>query len=237
MIFYETNHFFDAKYPTLEDHEEEIWYPHPLYDIKCNQLGILDFADELKAQLNGRDQYKVKPPGSSSYKTLGYKERVVMECYTGISHKSTKILFQDGNPLNHTFGNLMCFRKKGSDYRHFYKIQRDFIINSIKYMNSREPFIVKRGIDPEDYWRAMALPSWLMDEWFLYNKRTSNQEPTEKLTRGKYIKGDDQLELLRRIWELKNNGYSWQEMMEEIGSKSRSGFSYLLKKAETYFDI
>lgn len=237
MIFYETTNFFDAKYPTLEDHEEEILYQHPEYDIKCNQLGVLDFGEDNKYGFTSREQYKIKAPGTKGFKMLGHKERIVMECYTGFSHKGKIIYFIDGNPLNHTFKNLICISRKGPEYRELYNKNRDFIDRSVQHMNSREPFIVKRGIEPEDYWTAMALPEWLMLEWHKSNHKTSKEIPVGKIPKGKYIKGDTQLDLLKQIWELKKSGYSWAEMMKETGTKSRSGFSYLLQKAETYFDI
>ena len=41
MIVHPARHIFEAKFPSLEDHEEEIFYQHPVHDIKVNQLGVI----------------------------------------------------------------------------------------------------------------------------------------------------------------------------------------------------
>ena len=52
MKFHKFTNYFNALSPSLEEHEEEIFFHHPvLPDVYCNQLGAL-YVDE--------DRYKVK---------------------------------------------------------------------------------------------------------------------------------------------------------------------------------
>ena len=234
MKFFPHTNYFDALSPVLEEHEEEVFFQHPKYDFYCNQLGALYFKDEMKAQVRETGQYKILAPGDFRYISLGYKERIVLECYHGFTYKSFSIYHKDGNPYNYTQDNLVAFKAGDKENLKYKKERRDFIIQTIKYMNSREPFITKRNIEPIDYWEALQIPKWLMLEYKIYQGKPLPERTGEKK---KYMKGDEQREVLKRIYDMKQAGNSWNVMMEELGIKSRAGFCYLLKKAEATFDI
>jgi hypothetical protein len=80
----------------------------------------------------------------------------------------------------------------------------------------------------------MQLPKWVMQEYRIYKGKPSPANPGEKK---KYIKGHQQLVLLRQIYDMKKAGNSWNVMMDELGIKSKAGFAYLVKKANATFDI
>ena len=234
MRYFPHTNYFDCLSPMLEDHEEEIMYKHPLYDVYCNQLGSLYFPDELKAQTRESGQWKIQDTKTKMYVVLGFKERIVRECYDGISYRGYSFYPEDGNPLNLTKDNLVALSRGDKNNSKYRKLRRYFILETIKYMNSREPYILKRGLDPIDYWEIMQLPKWVMQEYRLYKGKPIPTNPGEKK---KYIKGDDQIILLRQIWDMKQAGCSWTVMMEETGIRSKGGFQYLLRKAEMLFDI
>lgn len=234
MRFFPHTNYFDCLSPMLEDHEEEVFFKHPKYDFHCNQLGVLFFPDKLKAQTRQSGQWKIMDDQNIFYIVLGIKERIVRECYDGLSYKNYSFYHRDGNPYNLTPENVIAVAKGDKDNSKYRKLRRYFILETIKYMNSREPYILKRGLDPMDYWEIMQLPKWLMQEYRLYKGKPI---PTPTGEKKKYIKGDDQIILLSQIWEMRQAGCSWTVMMDETGIRSKGGFQYLLRKAEMLFDI
>jgi hypothetical protein len=168
------------------------------------------------------------------YISLGYRERIVRECYDGFTYKNYSFYHRDGNPYNLSPENVIAVAKGNRDNVYYRKQRRAFIIETIRHMNSREPYILKRGIDPIHYWEMLQLPKWLMQEYRIYKGKPLPANPGEKK---KYIKGDEQMVLLRQIYDMKQAGNSWNVMMDELGIKSRAGFAYLVKKANITFDI
>ena len=234
MRFFPHTNYFDCLSPMLEDHEEEVLFKHPQHDVYCNQLGALYFPDEVKAQTRESGQWKILDVKTQFYVVLGFKERIVRECYDGFSYKNYSFYHKDGNPYNLTSENIIALSKGDKDNSKFRKQRRYFIMETLKHMNSREPYIVKRGLDPMDYWETMQLPKWVMQEYRLYKGKPI---PTLDGAKKKYMKGDEQLAVLRQIYDMKRAGNSWNVMMDELNIKSRAGFNYLLKKAEATFDI
>lgn len=233
MIFYKAEHFFEAKYPTLEEHEVEIWYSHPKWDIKCNQLGVLDFNEEiLTFTYTSRDQYKIRRKGEVNTYVLGSKERIVMECYTGQDCKGFNFFHVDANPLNLTFENLVFFRNKAPGIDYYKRQKKEFIQRTLDYMKSREPLVQKRGISPEDYWTAMELPDWLIREWRVANGLPVKERTKVLKERRQYVTGAEQEMLVVRIKELRQGGASWKDIQEILEIKSKSRLKYLVKKAE-----
>lgn len=234
MKFFPHTNYFDCLSPMLEDHEEEILYKHPLHDFHCNQLGAIYFPEELKAQTRQSGQFKIMDLKTQFYISLGYRERIVRECYDGFTYKNYSFYPKDGNPLNLTPENVIAIAKGNRDNVYYRKQRRAFIIETIRHMNSREPYILKRGIDPMQYWEMLQLPKWLMQEYRIYKGKPLPTNPVEKK---RYIKGDEQMVLLRQIYDMKQAGNSWNDMMAELNIKSRAGFAYLVKKANMTFDI
>ena len=234
MRFFPHTNYFDCLSPMLEDHEEEVLFKHPQHDFYCNQVGALYFPDKLKAQTRQSGQWKIMDEQNIFYIVLGIKERIVRECYDGFSYKGYSFYHKDGNPYNLTSENVIALSKGDKDNSKFRKQRRYFIMETLNYMNSREPYIVKRGLDPMDYWETMQLPKWVMQEYRLYKGKPI---PTLDGAKKKYMKGDEQLAVLRQIYDMKRAGNSWNVMMDELNIKSRAGFNYLLKKAEATFDI
>lgn len=234
MRFFPHTNLFDCLSPMLEENEEEVFFKHPEYDFYCNQLGSLYFPEELKAQTRRNGQYKILDVKTKMYIVLGVKGRVVRECYDGFSYKAYSFYHADGNPYNFTSDNVVAVKKSHKDNSKYRKEFRSFVIETLKHMNSREPYILKRGLDPFDYWEALQLPDWVMKEYRLYKGKPL--PPTDGIKK-KYLKGDDQMVVLKQIYDMKQAGNSWNVMMDVLGIRSRAGFCYLLKKAESTFDI
>lgn len=238
MIFPIVNHFFDAKFPVLEDHEEEILFPHPTWPgVQANQLGAIYFDEDLyTVVIDPREQFRLRRKGESNVYCLGLREKVAMECYTGRSFKGYNFFHIDGNPLNTTFENLVFFVNKGKGIDEYQSRKKAFIRRTLDYMKTREPLIKKRGIEPIDYWSAMNLPDWIMYHWKSENGFPVPPKRKTYPTRS-YTTGDAQIEVIERLKELKAAGSTQQDIMEILEIKSVSRYKYLLKKTKARFDI
>lgn len=240
MIFPVVNHFFDAKYPVLEDHEEEIFYTHPVWtDVQVNQLGVIFFdEDKYTVNLDPRDQYRIRKKGETDVYCLGNKAKIAMECFSGINLKGYNFFHVDGNPLNNTFKNLIFFVNKGNGIEPYKKQKREFIKRTLEYMKSREPQIIKRGITPIDYWEALNLPKYIMEAWKKeYGMEIHVSESRKRKTRGLYLTGDAQEALIEELQALRLKGNTQKDIMEILEIKTISRYKYLLKKTKARFDI
>jgi hypothetical protein len=100
--------YFELILPTLEADEEEVWFTHPFENIKCNQLGILDFDDQeyLMVDLPTKSCYLRKRNHEGKFViSIGTKSNVVWECYHQKKYK-TRILHTNHNEKDYTFDNL-----------------------------------------------------------------------------------------------------------------------------------
>lgn len=243
MIIKPANHYFEATYPVLEDHEEIIWFRHPKHPVQCNQVGMIVFDDDVNWAFNGRDQYRYWTDRKGNSKVLGSPERVVSECYTGISHKSQSFLYRDGNPYNRTYQNLIPYRVintaelKEANYK-----WKAFLKASVDYMNTRTPVLEKRGIVPAEYWALMELPDWLTKVW-----ARGQEMPKTKLKKMKerdrpprsapYVIKPWKLERAALIHKLRKEGKTQMEIAHIVGLRTNSAVSHWLKNYPDPEDI
>jgi hypothetical protein len=243
MIVQPANHYFEATYPRLEEGEEIIWFRHFKHPVMCNQLGMIVFDDEVGWTYNGRDQYRYWGEGRQCRTSivLGSPERVVMECYTGISHKSQSFLYRDGNPYNKTYQNLIPYRVINTqELRDANFKWKAFLKSSVDYMNNRTPVLEKRGIVPAEYWALMQLPEWLIKVW-----SKSEEMPTPK-KRGVRVKNpyekpykvnEWKVERMEEILRLKAEGKNLKQIAAHFDLNSGSAISHWIKKYGNGFDI
>ena len=155
MIIKEAEHFFKAAYPVLEDHEAEIFYDHPYFDLKCNQLGMVYPRAGIKYfsySIMG-DKYIITT--EDKVRTTTMVNNLLYQCYTGDVNKATRKIYPlDGNILNKTVDNIV--------YPSFLKNialenYNTFIGNTIQYMLNRDKKLKEKGISPQLYWGIQKL--------------------------------------------------------------------------------
>ncbi len=160
MIVYPAKHIFEAKFPTLEDQEEEVFYQHPIHDIKCNQLGALYYEESKFAVYEKGDTSVVRD--QITRKNCGSKLRVIWECYTGEIFPSPHFLFVNANPLDTRRENLVLSKPLTLAEREPYlRKRRKFVIESVKHLIKIEERMAKMGVEKEQLYAMLMLPYWL----------------------------------------------------------------------------
>lgn len=164
MVIYPARHLFEAKFPTLEDHEEEVFYQHPIFPVKCNQIGVLYYEcedDFVMYEKNNTFTITYKPTAE----TCGSKLRVVWECYTGVQAKGAHFHFVNGNPYDHRYENLLLSRsitRKESEKS--LRVKRAFAKASLEHLLKVESKMEKIGFTQTDTWEILKIPYWLKVE-------------------------------------------------------------------------
>lgn len=154
MVKRETNHFFKATLPKLGDDEEEIFYNHPIYDLKCNQLGVVYPGPEMKhfSYTIIGDRYLI---GQGSNRKSSMINNLLYQCYTGNVDKAMRKIYPlDGNLLNKTPDNIVYPPSLKKIAIENYNI---FIDNTLQYMLARDKELKEKGIDPQLYWGIQKL--------------------------------------------------------------------------------
>ena len=161
MIVYKAKHIFEAKFPSLEDDEEEVFYQHPTLDIKCNQLGVL-YCDESKFGIYDKR-------GTSTIRnqitrtSCGSKCRIIWECYTGESVFTPHFFYVNGNPMDLRKENLvMSGPLSGKEREPYLTIKKRFIRASVEHLIKIENRMEAVGVDKDQLYEMLLLPQWLM---------------------------------------------------------------------------
>ena len=159
MIVHPAKHLFEAKFPSLEDHEEEIFYQHPIHDIKCNQLGTLYYEEGKFAVYDKGDTSVVRD--QITRKNCGSKLRVIWECYTGKITLSPHFLFDNANPLDTRKENLILSRQISDKERQLYlKKKKKFVHATVDHLMKIEARMEKMGVDKDTLYEMLQLPYW-----------------------------------------------------------------------------
>ncbi len=170
---YPAKHFFEAIKPTLEPKEKEIFYRHPKWPLKVNQIGVIYFDDDgdILEGIGGQ-VYRIKwhnSKGQRYYPGLGTRARLCYEAYNNKLFEGRQFLHIDGNPLNCTQENLLLTqRPKNIDaetlnkYKAAEKAKVLFLKRSVRWMEDKERWCLSKGIDLEYFWDMFGkLPGWL----------------------------------------------------------------------------
>lgn len=166
MIKGEPKHWFECMFPVLEDHEEEIFFPHPVEDIKCNQLGILYFDPDRYVCYELRSGSVVREHAiwnGKKVRVVGSKLKVIWECY---HHQKLEMgvhfTFLNGNPLDLTLENLMALNKMDPTTKQkAARVKTIFTKNSVDRLLKLEIKYEKKGIGKEQLHEILQLPNWL----------------------------------------------------------------------------
>lgn len=221
--------------PQLEDHEVDVWYPHPVYDLSCNLLGIIVFGDDVR-WTSTADTIWITPTETGHRINLGQREKIVMECYTKTLIPNCVFFHIDGNPYNLTQENLVYYncssREDGN--RYYNKRLREFLATTVSYMNSRTPLLLARGVDPENYWDAMLLPKRLMRLW--RKQYCGKSAKPVKNPRGYYKPNQSSAITLQWLQVYSDQGMTQKAMAQALQIKIGM-VRYYLKKIKMPFDI
>ena len=160
MIVHPARHIFEAKFPSLEDHEEEIFYQHPVHDIKVNQLGVIYCNESIFSiyDKRGTSIVRIMKTGLS----FGSKTKVIYECYTGKTVSSPHFFFANGNPLDTRKENLvMSGPLSGKEREPYIRIKNRFIKASVEHLVKLETKMEAVGIGKTELHELLLLPQWL----------------------------------------------------------------------------
>lgn len=161
MIVYPARHLFEAKFPTLEDHEEEIFYQHPVEDIKVNQLGVIYCDDSIFGIYDKRGTAMVRILRTS--RSIGTKCKVIFECYTGKIVHSPHFFYANGNPLDLRKENLVMSGPLSAKEREPYlRVKNRFIKGSVEHLLKLEAKMEAVGVDKTELHQMLLLPQWLI---------------------------------------------------------------------------
>jgi len=166
MIIPNSEHIFQKCFPQLEDGEEEILYPHPIYDLSCNQIGIIYPGESITYYSFSVLSEKVNINDLETVKTSTPKSKLIAQCFAGSMEVPFSIIPLDGNPYNTTRENYLYpknLKKLASE--NFSK----FKAKSLEHMLKRDVILKAKGLYPGPYWALQKLPDYLRN---LYEKET-----------------------------------------------------------------
>jgi hypothetical protein len=239
MIIERPKHYFEAKCPVLEEHEEDYWFRHPVYPLKCNTLGIIVIDEDIDWVFTDKHGYKIRKSmkhGSSvAYTSIGHSIRLAYECYTGLVTKHKKFILLDNNPYNLTFENIFAYVGNTKESKQIFRQRREFIELTLQYMFSKKPMLDKKGISLSKYWDVAVLPQWLLKEFY----KTDYIEPDKPIVyrdpKAKYVPKRKNrtkaeiAELKAEIQELKRGGMTNKDIMDKYGIRSGAMLQYYTK--------
>ena len=226
MIVHPARHLFEAKYPTLEDHEEEIFYQHPVYDIKVNQLGVIYCDDTVYSIFEKRGTSVVR--FLKSGKGLGNKTKIIWECYTGQSAFAPHFFFANGNVLDTRFENLiLCGPLSATARQPYIRIKRQFVQASVEHLMKLESRMEAVGIDRTQLEAILLLPQWLTGARERYTPPPPPQ-PKKTYTKGTPKRRTTEAEVAEVI-RLYNQGQTFYAIIDRMGWTSTSRIKKIAK--------
>ena len=162
----EYKHWFECMHPRLGMLEEEIFYQHPIEDIKCNQIGMLYYDEERYVAYEMRTGSVVREFeawNGKGVRVIGSKLKVIWECYHNQKLEAgAHFLFTNGNPLDLTMKNILAINKIDPDTKQqASKTKVRFIQNSVEHLVKLEAKYEKRGIEQKQLHDLLQIPNWL----------------------------------------------------------------------------
>ena len=220
MKYHKFTNYFNSLSPSLEEHEEEIFFHHPvLPDVYCNQLGAL-YVDE--------DRYKVKQTRAGvniedkKGLVVAAKPRLVWECYNGVNSEG-----MPGKFLYHVNANVFDFTPDNLKRQHqltkeeisvIYKTKTDFINASVKRFIQLEEKYEPNGFTKEMLFEMLAIPKWLSLARNRFKKRGDKPHVKRSYTKGTSKLTDEQIQA---VIDMYTSGMGQVPIMEAMGWRSR----------------
>ena len=228
MIVHPARHFFEAKFPTLEDHEQEVFYQHPVHDIKVNQLGVIYYNESIFSIYDKRGTSVVR--FLKTGKGLGNKTKIIWECYTGETFHAPHFFFANGNPLDTRRENLiLCAPLSATARQPYIRIKRAFVQASVEHLLKLETRMAAVGIGKTELYEMLSLPQWLVGARERYVPPT-DQPPKAKKT---YTKGTPKIrttpEEVAEVIRLYNQGQTFYAIIDRFGWSSTSSIKKIVQ--------
>lgn len=227
MIVHPARHLFEAKYPTLEDHEEEIFYQHPTQDIKCNQLGVIYYNESIFSiyDKRGTSIVRITKTGLS----FGSKTKVIYECYTGQTVSSPHFFFANGNPLDTRKENLvMSGPLSGKEREPYLRTKNRFIKASVEHLIKLETKMQAVGVGRHELHELLLLPQWLKAA------RERYVAPVAKFSTRKSCKGTPKVRTTKaeadEVERLFHLGLTFYGIIQRMGWVSTSRIKKIIKE-------
>jgi len=226
MIVYKSNHWFEAMFPSLEDGEEEIFYQHPLYDIKVNQLGVIYCDNNAFGIYDKIDTTMVR--SQITRNSVGTKTRIIWECYTGEIVNTPHFFFVNANPLDTRFENMVLSGPLSAKERAPYlRTKNRFTQASVEHLMKIEVRMEKVGVDKDQLYELLLLPQWLK------SARKKYLPPKPSKQQRKYSKGTPKTrttpEEIEEVIKLYNMGLTFYAIIDRMGWKSTSRIKKIAK--------
>ena len=163
----EFKHWFECVYSKLEDHEEEIFFQHPVEEIRCNQLGILYYDESRYVSYDMRSGTVVREHGSYNGgrpRLVGTKQKVIWECFHNqILDPGCHFLYTNCNPIDFSIENLLAVPSIDKSFKlELLRKKNRFIKTSVEHLVKLETKYEKRDIDKNTLYELLQLPNWLL---------------------------------------------------------------------------
>jgi hypothetical protein len=232
MIVHPAKHLFQAKFPSLEDHEEEIFYQHPLYDIKVNQLGVLYCDNDVYGIYDKGDTSMVRH--QATRKSLGSKTRIIWECYTGEIINSPHFFYVNGNPMDTRFENMILSGPLSAKQRQPYlNVKARFTQASVEHLVKLEEKMEAVGVDKDQLYAMLLLPQWLRGarrRWVPgRNLNPKAKDRPKSLLPSNADKTRTTPEEIEEVIRLFNQGQTFYAIIQRMGWNSTSRIKKIAK--------
>jgi len=232
MIVHPAKHLFQAKFPSLEDGEEEIFYQHPLYDIKVNQLGVVYCDNEVFGIYDKGDTSMVRH--QKTKKAVGTKHRIIWECYSGEIVHSPHFFYANGNPLDTRKENMILSGPLSAKERTPYlRIKTKFVQASVEHLVKLEAKMEAVGISKTELYAMLLLPHWLKgarSRWTPdQNLNQKSKDNSKSLLPANPDKARTTPQEVEEVVRLFNLGLSFYAIMQYMGWNSTSRLKKIAK--------
>jgi hypothetical protein len=213
-------------FPSLEDGEEEIFYQHPLYDIKVNQLGVIYCDNNVFGIYDKIDTSMVR--SQKTRNSVGTKTRIIWECYTGEILNTPHFFFVNANPLDTRFENMVLSGPlSAKDRAPYLRTKARFTQASVEHLMKIEARMERVGVDKDQLYDLLLLPQWLR------SARKKYLPPKPPKQQKKYSRGTPKTrttpEEIEEVIKLFHMGLTFYAIIDRMGWKSTSRIKKIAK--------
>jgi hypothetical protein len=210
----------------LEDHEEEIFYHHPKHDIKVNQLGVIYCDNDKYGIYDKVDTSMVREQITRN--SVGTKNRIIWECYTGEIVNTPHFFFVNANPLDTRFENMVLSGPLSVKERAPYlRTKNRFTQASVEHLMKIEARMERVGVDKDQLYDLLLLPQWLR------SARVKYLPPKPPKQQKKYSGGTPKTrttpEEIEEVIKLFHMGLTFYAIIDRMGWTSTSRIKKIAK--------
>jgi len=225
MIVHPSRHWFEAMFPMLEDHEEEIFYQHPEHDIKVNQLGVIYCDNDVYGIYDNVDNSMVRT--QITRRSLGTKTRIIWECYTGQSVFTPHFFFVNGNPLDTRFENMVLSGPvSAKDRQPYLRTKARFIEASVEHLLKLEKRTEAVGVEREQLYDLLLLPQWLKGARAKYVPPRPKTDRVSSLGTSKPRTTEEEADEVEKLFHM---GLTFYAIIDRFGWKSTSRVKNIIR--------